>query len=127
MYAGTEEARRYALGLLRGGMSPEQAEEVLARRLVLREPLTALTDPTNDPVFKEVPRMTQAHARGPVDIMGVTTRTNSSGNRTCTSCAQRVDVGVKYERVARSPGPVIESYHVGCFEEEFGKRELYGD
>lgn len=71
--------------------------------------------------------MAQPTARGPVDIMGVTTRTNSSANRTCTSCVSKIDVGVRYERVARIPGPTIESYHRGCFEEEFGQRELYGD
>ncbi len=76
--------------------------------------------------------MAQPTARGPVDIMGVTTRTNSSTNRTCNSEAckshrRRIAVGVRYERVARIPGPVIESYHRSCFEDEFGKRELYGD
>jgi hypothetical protein len=74
--------------------------------------------------------MTQAHARGPVEIMGVTTRTNTSDNRRCASevCpTPRVEVGQKYERVARSPGPVIESYHVHCFADEFGKRDLYGE
>jgi hypothetical protein len=68
-----------------------------------------------------------AQPRGPVEIMGVTTRTNGSPNRTCVGCVSKVDVGVKYERVARSPGPVIESYHVACFEDEFGERRLYGD
>jgi hypothetical protein len=126
MHAGTEEARRYALGLLRGGMSPEQAEAHLAGRLVQHGPLTALTDPSNV-LMKEVPTVTEAHARGPVDIMGVTTRTNTSEHRACVSCLHRIDVGRRYERVARKPGPVIESYHVSCFEDEFGARELYGD
>jgi hypothetical protein len=71
--------------------------------------------------------MTQAHARGPVEIMGVTTRKNTSENRHCTGCKASVPVGAKYERVARSPGPVIESYHVHCFTNEFGRRELYGE
>lgn len=71
-----------------------------------------------------------AHPRGPVEIMGVTTRTNSSASRYCASEAcpvPLVEVGKRYERVARSPGPVIESYHPQCFVDEFGERELYGD
>lgn len=71
--------------------------------------------------------MAQPTARGPVEIMGVTTRTNTSDHRGCEGCTNRIDKGVRYERVARSPGPVIESFHEMCFEEEFGKRELYGD
>lgn len=67
-----------------------------------------------------------AHPRGPVEIKGVTTRTNESETRTCVSCVHRIDVGRQYERVARSEGN-IESYHVMCFTEEFGARELYGD
>lgn len=67
-----------------------------------------------------------AHPRGAVDIEGVTTRTNTNNERTCVSCVTRIDVGVRYERVARLGG-AIESYHRGCFEEEFGPRELYGD
>jgi hypothetical protein len=66
-----------------------------------------------------------AQPRGPVDILGVTTRTNTSDTRTCSSCIARIDVGVHYERVARDE-QTFESYHVGCFEEEFGERGLYG-
>jgi hypothetical protein len=65
-------------------------------------------------------------ALGAVEIKGVTTRHNHSDNRTCVSCLNHVDVGVAYERVARSDGS-IESYHVGCFEYEFGARSNYGD
>lgn len=71
--------------------------------------------------------MAQPTARGPVDIMGVTTRTNTSDHRSCPSCLHKIDKGVRYERVARTPGPRIESYHRACFQEEFGQRELYGD
>lgn len=70
--------------------------------------------------------MTQAHERGPVDILGVTTRQCTTHGRVCLACLGRVDYGRSYERVARLDG-AIESYHVGCFESEFGKRELYGD
>lgn len=63
--------------------------------------------------------------RGPVEIEGVTTRTNTSDDRQCSSCLEDVDVGVRYERVARKD-QAIESYHLMCFEEEFGKRVLYG-
>lgn len=70
--------------------------------------------------------MVQPTERGPVDIVGVTTRTNTSETRTCSSCIGRIDEGVRYERVAREEH-TFESYHVACFEEEFGRRELYGD
>jgi hypothetical protein len=70
--------------------------------------------------------MTQAHERGPVDIQGVTTRTNTSENRVCLGCLHRIDLGRAYERVARLGGD-IESYHVMCFEHEFGTRSLYGE
>jgi hypothetical protein len=70
--------------------------------------------------------MAQPTERGPVDIVGVTTRTNTSEERTCPSCTQRIDVGVRYERVARDQH-TFESYHTGCFEYEFGERRLYGD
>lgn len=68
----------------------------------------------------------QAHERGGVDIRGVTTRSNTSDDRRCMSCLNRIDVGVAYERVARLDD-AIESYHRGCFEYEFGTRSLYGD
>lgn len=71
--------------------------------------------------------MAHPTTRGPVEIMGVTTRTNTSDHRSCSSCLHVIDRNVRYERVARKPGPTIESYHVACFEEEFGRRELYGD
>jgi len=70
--------------------------------------------------------MAQPTARGPVDIMGVTTRKNTSEHRRCESCTHKIDVGVRYERVARTTQK-IESYHSGCFEYEFGERRLYGD
>lgn len=63
--------------------------------------------------------------RGPVEIMGVTTRTNESWARRCEGCKQSVHRGSHYERVARVEGN-IESYHPDCFEEEFGERSLYG-
>lgn len=66
------------------------------------------------------------HPRGPVEIMGVTTRTNTSEDRICSSCLGKIDVGVRYERVARDE-QTIESHHVMCFEEEFGSRGLYGE
>lgn len=125
MYAGSSEARRYTLGLLLAGLSPEQVERHLEGRLVQREAPTALADPTNV-LMKEVGTMAQPTERGPVDILGVTTRTNTSVTRTCTSCISRIDVGVHYERVARDKH-TFESYHTGCFSEEFGRRELYGD
>ena len=65
-------------------------------------------------------------ARGAVEIMGVTTRTNTSDNRPCVCCLHRIDLGRAYERVMRVNGD-IESYHVACFEEEFGTRSNYGD
>lgn len=64
--------------------------------------------------------------RGPVDIKGVTTRTNTSDDRTCGACGKRVAVGQPYERVARLDD-TIESYDTKCFAEEFGPREAYGD
>lgn len=64
--------------------------------------------------------------RGPVDILGVTTRENTSNDRTCPSCLHKIYIGVRYERVARDQH-TIESYHRGCFEYEFGERSLYGD
>jgi hypothetical protein len=64
--------------------------------------------------------------RGAVEILGVTTRENTSENRTCVCCLHRVGVGRAYERVARLDGR-IESYHVRCFESEFGARSNYGD
>jgi hypothetical protein len=69
--------------------------------------------------------MAQPTERGPVDIAGVTTRTNTSKDRHCPSCMHKIEVGVRYERVARDQH-TFESYHRGCFEEEFGRRELYG-
>jgi uncharacterized protein with PIN domain len=70
--------------------------------------------------------MTQAHARGPVEILGVTTRTSTTSNRRCEGCGERVREGERYERVARIPQQ-IESYHEECFGDEFGPREAYGD
>lgn len=64
-------------------------------------------------------------ARGAVDIEGVTTRHNTTESRTCVSCLHRIDIGRAYERVMRLNGDV-ESYHIGCFEEEFGTRSNYG-
>lgn len=64
--------------------------------------------------------------RGPVEILGVTTRHNTSEERVCLSCLNRIAVGRAYERVARLEG-CIESYHCTCFEDEFGSRSLYGD
>lgn len=64
--------------------------------------------------------------RGLVEILGVTTRTNTSPNRRCASCGVHIAVNVRYERVARLDGK-IESYAPKCFVEEFGARELYGD
>lgn len=70
--------------------------------------------------------MAQPTERGPVKIVGVTTRHNTSETRTCVSCLNRIGLGRRYERVARTTGN-IESYHVMCFEHEFGTRSLYGD
>lgn len=64
--------------------------------------------------------------RGPVEIKGVTTRTNTSWERKCEACAKIIPVGTQYERVARL-NDSIESYGQKCFEEEFGPREAYGD
>lgn len=64
-------------------------------------------------------------ARGLVEIMGVTTRRNRRTVRACEACLHRVTVGANYERVKRLEGN-IESYHVGCFVDEFGPREAYG-
>lgn len=76
----------------------------------------------SDGLFRAPPSM----PRGPVEIKGVTTRVSTSSDRACPSCVQRIDKGVHYERVARLDG-TIESYHVACFEDEFGRRGLYGD
>jgi hypothetical protein len=70
--------------------------------------------------------MAQPTARGPVEIKGVTTRVSTTADRACPSCLHRIDIGVRYERVARLDG-TIESYHVRCFEDEFGERGLYGE
>lgn len=64
--------------------------------------------------------------RGPVEIKGVTTRTNENPDRTCVACLHHIAVGKRYERVARLDGS-IESYHEQCFVDEFGPREAYGD
>lgn len=125
MYAGSEEARRYTLGLLLAGLTPEDVEGHLEGRLVMQAGPSALTDPNNDPVFKEVVPVAQPTHRGPVEILGVTTRVNTSETRTCTTCISRIDVGVRYERVARDKD-TIESHHVACFADEFGERRLYG-
>lgn len=69
--------------------------------------------------------MAQPTARGPVDILGVTTRVNTSDDRDCPTCLRKIEVGVRYERVARD-AHTIESYHVPCFAEDFGERRLYG-
>ena len=112
------EARREALLSL--GYSPEEAERGAVQGY------TALTDPTNV-LMKEVAPVGQPmHERGPVDIMGVTTRTNSSEHRRCEGCKSSIPVNVRYERVARLDQR-IESFHTLCFEDEFGLRELYGD
>ena len=66
-----------------------------------------------------------AQPRGPVDIQGVTTRTNHNPNRTCAADGKRIELHEQYERVARADGS-IESYTLGCFEAEFGERRLYG-
>lgn len=67
-----------------------------------------------------------AQPRGPVEIMGVTTRKNTSPNRYCKADGLRIEVHSDYERVMRKDGS-IEFYSPGCFEAEFGSRELYGD
>lgn len=64
-------------------------------------------------------------ARGLVEIQGVTTRVNTSPDRTCEACAGVIRVGAKYERVARLDA-TIESYDQQCFVDEFGERSLYG-
>lgn len=64
--------------------------------------------------------------RGAVEIMGVTTRENTSEKRACMACLHRIDLGRAYERVARLNGD-IESYHPPCFQSEFGARSNYGD
>lgn len=64
--------------------------------------------------------------RGAVEIMGVTTRNNTEEKRTCVACLHRVRINGAYERVKRLNGD-IESYHLGCFEGEFGTRSNYGD
>lgn len=64
--------------------------------------------------------------RGPVEIKGVTTRTNTSSDRRCEACSNPIDVGVLYERVARLDDQ-IESYDQACFEDEFGPRQAYGE
>lgn len=63
-------------------------------------------------------------ARGLVEIQGVTTRVNTSPDRTCDDCDGAIGVGGKYERVARLDGS-IEVYDTECFEEEFGPRFAY--
>jgi hypothetical protein len=112
-----------ALRLLNEGYTPEEVETALEVRWLAARPPTALTDP-NNVLMQEVTKMAQP--RGPIEIKGVTTRTNTSETRSCPSCLQKIDVGVRYERVARDEH-TIECYHVMCFEEEFGARELYGD
>ncbi len=121
----TTGAQAYALSLLLAGYTPEETEDRLEAARWCERPPTALSDQKNV-LMQEVSDMAQPRERGLVDILGVTTRTNTSGERTCPSCVQRIDVGVRYERVARDEH-TIECYHVGCFEEEFGRRELYGD
>lgn len=72
--------------------------------------------------------MAQPHARGPVDIAGVTTRDNKSTDRWCWAHPkgeEPIAVGAMYERVRRADG-TVESYTPECFETEFGRRELYG-
>jgi hypothetical protein len=124
MQANSTEARRYALGLLLAGLSPEEVEVRLEGRLVPARPLTALTDPTNVGM-QEVTTMAQPTARGPVDITGVTTRRNTSRDRHCFAEGETITVGQQYERVMRSDG-AVESYCLDCFVAEFGERELYG-
>lgn len=127
MQAGSGEARRYALSLLLAGLSPEEVETHLEGRLVQQAAPTALTDPTNV-LMKEVGTMAQPTERGPVDIMGVTTRSNNVEGRArkCTACPDAIALHAPYERVMRLGGKV-EFYHPGCFESEFGERVLYGD
>jgi len=121
-----EGAKREAL--LSIGYSREEVEGVLSGTLPPPGGYTALTDPTNVLMREVAPVGQPTHERGPVDIMGVTTRTNTSEHRTCRSegCLQRIAPGQRYERVARL-NQKIESYHTACFEDEFGPRELYGD
>lgn len=64
-------------------------------------------------------------ARGAVEITGVTTRHNTSEKRVCVCCLHPIDMGRAYERVMRVD-ETIESYHVACFESEFGARSNYG-
>lgn len=124
MHTNSGMARGYVLGLLLTGYSPEEAEAMLEGRLVQQEAPTALTDPTNV-MMKEVVTMVQPTERGPVDILGVTTRTNTKATRTCECCLRIVKVGRPYERVARDQH-TFQSYHPACFVDEFGRRELYG-
>jgi hypothetical protein len=70
--------------------------------------------------------MAHPTARGPVEIQGVTTRRNTTETRTCVCCLHHIRVDGEYERVMRLSGD-IESYHLRCFTDEFGARELYGD
>lgn len=63
--------------------------------------------------------------RGAVNITGVTTRQNTNPDRVCAADGEPVETGAHYERVMRSDGS-IESYHPGCFNQEFDRRELYG-
>lgn len=65
-------------------------------------------------------------ARGLVEICGVTTRTNTSPDRTCDNCGEPVGVGDRYERVARLDGS-LEMYDRECFEDQFGPRRDYGE
>lgn len=125
MHTNSGMARGYALGLLLAGYSPEEAEVHLEGRLVQQEPRTALSDPTNV-LMKEVPAMAQP-TRGPVEIMGVTTRFNNVEGRArrCTACPDAIALRAPYERVMRLGGKV-EFYHPQCFESEFGERVLYG-
>jgi hypothetical protein len=54
------EVRAHALALLLGGKTPEEVEAALVATsgtpqcILDHRPLTSLTDPNNDPVFKEV-------------------------------------------------------------------------
>lgn len=123
MQADSSEARHYTLSLLLAGLSPEEVEDHLEGRLVQQEAPTALTDQTNV-LMKEVVAV-EHPTRGPVDILGVTTRTNTSATRTCSSCFNPIPIGRSYERVARDQH-TFESYDPACFVEEFGERGLYG-
>lgn len=119
-------AQRNALGLLLAGYSPEEVEAILEGSLPYPEGYTALTDPNNVQLKVVRVKMAQPTARGPVNIMGVTTRHNTSEKRTCICCLHRIRLDGAYERVMRLSGDV-ESYHVFCFEQEFGARSLYGE